>query len=74
MLGTEERQEGRRDGLLCSVAFLSLALQPRKVIFLRLCFFFFFVNISSHLEIRITAKPFLVGKHLQLIRVKGELQ
>ena len=71
MLGTEERQEGRRGGLQCSVAFPSLALQPRKAIFLRQCFFF--LNISSHLEIRITAKPFLIAKHLQLIRVRGEL-
>lgn len=63
--------EGGMDGLLCSVAFLSLALQPRKVILLKLCFFF--VNIGSHLEITITAKPFLIAKHLQLIRVKGQL-
>lgn len=32
VLGTEERQQGRRDGLLYSAAFLLLALQPRKVI------------------------------------------
>lgn len=57
--------------VLCSVAFLSLALQPGKAIFLRLCFFF--VNISSCLEIRSTAKLFLIAKHLQLSRVKGEL-
>lgn len=63
--------EGGMDGLLCSVAFLSLALQPRKVILLKLCFLF--VNIGSHLEITITAKPFLIAKHLQLIRVKGQL-